>query len=69
MTKIKKTKDKKLPFYLKPLEKIITTTTNQLLTYFYNYAYDIYNESRSYEDWLTCFHAYMANPLEKESED
>jgi len=59
-------KSNKVPFYLKPLEKTLEKMTNSLLAYFFAYAKEIYKEEREYEQWLSCFHAFMTSSQNNE---
>ena len=68
--KEKKQKNKKIPFYAKPLEKILNKVTNTTLSYLYEFSKVNYNETLTYEDWLVKVKDFMKtlneNSLNKE---
>lgn len=59
MKKEKKQKNDKVPFYAKPLQKMLEKTTNMTLSYLYEFSKVHYNEPRSYDDWLADVRDFM----------
>ena len=68
--KQKKQKNKKIPFYAKPLEKILNKVTDTTVSYLYEFSKVHYNETLNYEDWLVKVKDFMKmlneNSLNKE---
>lgn len=56
-----KNKNNKIPFYLRPFEKILTQCTDELLVYLYDYCCKVYFEQCSYSEWLESVHQFMNN--------
>lgn len=50
--KNEKKQKNKIPFYVKPFQKLLTTSTNITLSYLYEYSQKNYNETLPYEEWL-----------------
>lgn len=51
----------KVPFYARPLQKVLEKSTNITLSYLYEYAKLNYNETLGYEDWLLKVRDFMKN--------
>lgn len=56
-----KNQKNKIPFYAKPLQKVLEKSTNLTLSYLYEYSCKYYNEIRCYEEWLESVRDFMKN--------
>lgn len=57
-------KKNRLPFYLKPLQKVLEQSTDLTLSYLYDYSVQFYNEQLPYSEWLVSVKNFMCNNKE-----